>query len=375
MRRRWIAAALVVLLLWPALAMADPGDFDNLQVQRTELTGQLDVVKSAEATVLTDLFNLNRQLETITHQLRETQTSLDQVEVRLQATSAEADRLKLRYENELVLFGRRVRFMAEQGTVTYLAVLFNSNTLSDFIWRFSLIQLIIQRDAALLSSVRSLHTQVVATEADLQAQRQQLSTLSQQLITEQTSLQSTVQAKNDKLASLQDQRGHFEQSLDQLEKLWNDKALPVLKYFGQAFHNMATHVTDLKPSHLDFSFVPTPHAVVTVKTEDLNRLLQQFPDLKGLAFTLLPNEADVSGDFGGATLTIAGQFVIVGDTILRYQPQKVSFASLPIGDQYTQQLVAGGGLDLDLSSIVTHWKLTSAVVDTNKVTVKASYSP
>lgn len=363
------------LLLWPTVALADTTDLDRLKQQRTELTGQLDVVKSEEAAVLTDLFNLNRSLDQIQQQIAQTQSDLDRVEQQLQATAQQAKELKDQYQTRLAQFGRRVRFMVERGPASYFELLFNASDLQDFIWRLSILQAMIHRDAALLSDVRNLRQRVAAKEAELQAQRQQLADLNHRLLGEQQQLEETIQTKNDRLAALKDQRGAVEQSLDTLEHLWNDQVVPLLKAFGQAFHTLALHVTELQPSQLDVSFIPVPNARVVVHTADLNKFLQQFPDLKGLSFSLMPGRADLSGNFGGATLQISGHFVIVGKTILRYSPEQISFAGLPVDERYTRDLIAGGGLDFDLNQLVTGWKLTSAVVDTDTVTVKASYSP
>lgn len=374
-RIRLAAMLMALLLLWPTLGLTESPDLDTLKEQRGALTGELDVVRGEEQAVLKELFNLNRSLDQIRGQISVTEEEMAGVEQVLQVTVEQGNALRARYQARLKQFGRRVRFMAERGPITYLEVLLEAKDLSDFIWRLGLIRAFINRDATLLSDVRSLRQEVAAKEAELQAQRRQLAELNGKLLGEQGRLEDTIRLKNDRLVALQDQRGGYEQSLDALEKAWNEQAVPLLKAFGQAFHTMTLQVTELKPAQFDVVFLPVPTARVIVKTEDLNNFLQQFPDLKGLRFTLLPGKANLSGDFGGATLEFNGTFVIVGKTVLRYAPEHISFAGLPIDEQYTRELVAGGGLDLDLASIVTNWKLNTAVVDTDTVTVTASYSP
>jgi len=372
---RLTALLIALLLLWPTVALTDSQDLETLNQQRTTLSGQLDVVKGEEAGILTDLFNLNRSLDQIQQQIHQTQADMAKVEQALQETVQQENDLKARYQLRQEQFGRRIRFMAEHGAATYFEVILNATDLQDFVWRLGLVQAFIRRDAQLLTDVRSLRQQVVAKEAELQSQRQQLSDLNGRLVAEQTELEGTIQTKNDRLAALKDQRGYYEQSLETLDKVWSEKVVPLLRMFGQSFHTLAEHVTEMKPSKFDVSFFPTPNARVIVKTADLNAFVQQFPDLRGLSFTLEPAKANLTGDFSGATLQIEGTFVIVGKTVLRYNPAKISFAGLPVDGQYTRDLVAGGGLDFDLSTLVTGWKLDSATVDTDMVTIKASYSP
>ena len=374
-RIRLAAMLMALLLLWPTLGLTESPHLDTLKEQRGALTGELDVVRGEEQAVLKELFNLNRSLDQIRGQISVTEEEMAGVEQVLQVTVEQGNALRARYQARLEQFGRRVRFMAERGPITYLQVLLEAKDLSDFIWRLGLIRAFINRDATLLSDVRSLRQEVAAKEAELQAQRRQLAELNSKLLGEQGRLEDTIRLKNDRLVALQDQRGGYEQSLDALEKAWNEQAVPLLKAFGQAFHTMTLRVTELQPAQFDVVFLPVPTARVIVKTDDLNNFLEQFPDLKGLRFTLLPGKANLSGDFGGATLEFNGTFVIVGKTVLRYAPERISFAGLPIDEQYTRELVAGGGLDLDLASIVTNWKLNTAVVDTDTVTVTASYSP
>lgn len=376
MVKHGLVILVLLSVLLPMTAVGDQG-FQDLKDKRGTITTEIDQVKTQEQETLGQLFTLNRSLQQTREQIARTHQDIVQVETQQQDTEQQASALKDRYRQRLGVFGARVRFMVERGPSTYLEVIFASTDFHDFIQRLAVIQAFVRRDATLLSEVRSLRGQVGVKQAELATEHRQLAALGERLSGQQRELETTIGTRESTLAGLKDRRSYFETSLSDLEKAWSEKAVPLLQAFGRAFHTMTLHASELKPAQMEYSTFPVPSARITVTTDNLNNFIKSFDDLKGLSFDLHRDAANLHGDFGGVSLQIDGRFQIHSDTVLRYSPQQVVFQGLPIPTEYTQALIGGGGLDLDMATlnISSRWRLNEVKVDEGALSIKAGYKP
>lgn len=115
-------------------------DFQKTSIDAVAAQVQLD-----EATEAADA--AAAALVTVRGQLAASQAELTKVQENLKKTQA-------RYDQKKATLGNRVRSISEEGRVSYLAVLFGSATFSDFISRFEMLKMVVQKDAQLFTEVR-----------------------------------------------------------------------------------------------------------------------------------------------------------------------------------------------------------------------------
>lgn len=372
MQTRWLTLVLALVLLQPLPLPVRAQGTDLIQIHEEQqgYSGRLQEIRAEEQATLAELFGLNRTLEEIRTDLVRLGTEIGAVQAELEELAAEEGRLRERYQSALQLFGRRARFMFEQGPSAYLNVLMGATSLADFLQRMEFVELAIRQDARLLSIVRDLRRQVAVQHERLQAERTRLVGLRDRQEAKKRDLEVAIAAREDKLATLKERRGAVEIALGSLESLWEDRAKPILASFGKAFHAAALNVQDLSPDAVQFHTFP-PGATVVVSTAGINRFLTKFEPIKDLQFRLAPGQANLVGDFSGVALEIEGNFSIASDSVLRYAPQHIRFYGVAISAPATAELVQSGTLDIDLGSIIAPGKLVDVQVEEGRILVKA----
>lgn len=371
MRIGWLVLALALALLPPlAPARAQAPDLRELHEQQQGMGGELQRILQEEQAVLAELFALNRTLEEIRADLARLDGEVGAAEDTLRRLAGEEERLQARYQAVLQLFGRRVRFLYEEGTSAYLELLIGSTSLADFLQRLEFLELVIRQDARLLAQVRGLRREIAVQQEQQRQERDQLLALRQRQAARQADLEAAVAARGARLAALRERRGAVEQALGSLEALWAERVRPVLAAFGSAFHALTLNLQDLSPDAVQFQTFP-PRATVIVSTASINQFLGRFDDFRGLQFRLQAGRADLVGDFGGVALEIDGAFAVANETTLRYAPSQIRFFGVTLPAQTTQELIGSGSLDVDLAAIIKPGRLLEVAVEEGRLLVRA----
>jgi len=321
-----------------------------------------------ELTVLQELFTLGRSLE-------ETRAAMDRVADQIGAVSrrqaeaaAERDRLEARRRDRQAQYNRRLRFYQEQGKVAPLAVLLGSSNFLDFLSRLDLLSQILEHDASLVRELRSLKTAVAAQEAALQSTSSELEELRSQLVADEAKLQAAITQRESTLAALKEQRVAVEAQLAALEQDWRDKAQPLLLALGATLQTVDP--ATFEPDQVNLSLFP-PGATAIIAADSLTRFFHQVDALKGLAFRQQPGTLSMEGEFGGAAISISGQFVIADKTLLRYEPREIQIREFKVPTESIAELLAANHIDIDVTEMIDPWVLKSVEITQSDVRIRA----
>lgn len=178
--RRWLVLVLATLLVLGSIAPAYASVIDDLrELQQKQQNSQsrLDDIQVRKGQKRREFNTLNANISRKEQELIATQNDLAYLESQLSMTEqmvAEVEkdlkdaegRLKLRSK----LLATRVRAMYEVGTVTYLDVLLNSASFSDFLGRFRMLKEIVGKDVDLFQQVKA-ERRVIAEKKDLVEQK------------------------------------------------------------------------------------------------------------------------------------------------------------------------------------------------------------
>lgn len=177
------------------------------QRQRQQAQQALRRVQDQQRSVLSELNSLDQSLARTNEEIAETEAKLAEAEERLRQARIELQEAeeRLAYRNELL--GRRLRAIAEHGTVAYIDVLFSSSSFKDFLVRFELLREIIGQDVVLLEQVREDREIIAAKKAQIEEERQEIVQLKSQLL-----------AKREELEVVAAQRRSTYQQLEQSEE-------------------------------------------------------------------------------------------------------------------------------------------------------------
>lgn len=136
---------------------------DNLQQQLTQsqkqasqMNAALNAQKEKVAGATTQVLTLKQSVEALNNSIAREQEKLTDEQKNLKNLEAEQQKLEIKRQEHIKALGNVLRSNYEDGITTYLAVLFESTSLSDFIDRADKIQMIINNHSKLQDDIQKL---------------------------------------------------------------------------------------------------------------------------------------------------------------------------------------------------------------------------
>lgn len=237
--RRYLATAAIVtavVALGVPLAKADPSDqIKQLQQQMNEISRKKN--------------QTNNELERLNYEVEEAQTRLNLVEQEYAVAKGEADALgsqvaittndlkkvegelkqaEAQYQQRKTLFAARVRAINEEGRVNYVGVLLGSHSFSEFIGRFDMLKLLVQKDSQLFGKIRDEKKQLEDKRQEVATRQKQLLTLqdrarerTQQVASKRAEHEQVSRSLNTRASSLQAQLEAYDAEAAEIaDKVW-----------------------------------------------------------------------------------------------------------------------------------------------------------
>ena len=230
--KKWVlrlgAAALALALIVPVLpeAVVVPAsavtqaeidamkeEANSLKQQQEEIQDQLDSLAAdrenamARKTLLEQQINATRaEINTIAAQIAKYDELIAQKQEELSQAEAEE---QAQYE----LFCERVRYMEEQGEVSYWSILFSSKDFADLLDNAMMVEEIMDYDNQVMDQLIALREQIEEDKAELETARQE----QQDAKAEQEAAQANLQAQESEVDALLSQISNQEDELEARE--------------------------------------------------------------------------------------------------------------------------------------------------------------
>ena len=170
----------------------------DLNSQRAELQAQLKAIQSDKSKAL-------EQKDLLERQISATQAEIDNIQQQIEKYSEliaekEAELLEAEAEEAELYdqFCRRVRYMEEQGEVSYWTILFASDDFSDLLDSFMMVEEYIAYDNRLMEEILDLQEQIQADKAALESARTEQETAK----AEQEAAKADLKAQEDEVDAL-----------------------------------------------------------------------------------------------------------------------------------------------------------------------------
>lgn len=219
-----LTAAVVVSLLPEAVVVpasavtqaeidAMKEEANSLKQQQEEIQDQLDSLAAdrenamARKTLLEQQINATRaEINTIAAQIAKYDELIAQKQTELDEAEAEE---QAQYE----LFCERVRYMEEQGEVSYWSILFSSKDFADLLDNAMMVEEIMDYDNQVMDQLIALREQIEQDKAELETARQE----QQDAKAEQEAAQANLQAQESEVDALLSQISNQEDELEARE--------------------------------------------------------------------------------------------------------------------------------------------------------------
>ena len=186
---------------------------DDLKSQQKEIQAKLDALEADQAnamerkTLLEQQINATRaEINTIAAQIAKYDELIAQKQEELSQAEAEE---QAQYE----LFCERVRYMEEQGEVSYWSILFSSKDFADLLDNAMMVEEIMDYDNQVMDQLIALREQIEEDKAELETARQE----QQDAKAEQEAAQANLQAQESEVDALLSQISNQEDELEARE--------------------------------------------------------------------------------------------------------------------------------------------------------------
>ena len=185
-------------------------DLDN---QREELQEQIEAIQSDKSRALERKSLLEQQISATQAEINNIQAQIEKytqliMEKEEELAQAEAEEAEL-YDQ----FCQRVRYMEEEGEVSYWSILFSSSDFSDLLDNFMMVEEFIDYDNRMMEEILALQEQIQSDKAELETARTEQETAR----TEQEKAKADLQAQEAEVDSLIEEISGQEDLLEQQE--------------------------------------------------------------------------------------------------------------------------------------------------------------
>lgn len=205
------------------LAAADlakqQAEYERIQKEMGQIEQKINANKKQANSVSGQIEQLDKDIQRAEEQLEQLETRLKNTDLEIGVIEKDLEdaieRLSFRQE----MLKRRLRALYERGSVSYLEVLLNARSFSDFINRIGLLQRVVTQDAGVVDSIKIEKASIEEQQQILQNKRRELATLEQQTRTRGTELASRKAERSRYRDQLMSDSAEWQQSLKALEQV------------------------------------------------------------------------------------------------------------------------------------------------------------
>lgn len=361
-----LLAALLLAALPASAATGAPGaataaqvagpSLDELRQARQSSYRQFQEARTTEERLRQRLLVARSQLARAESQLASTEARVRDAEAALADARARRGRaetaLKVRQEQ----VGRWLRFLYEQGPVSYLEVLMGAADFADFVVRWETLEGMVTGNVQALREARSLQQRLMAEEGRVAARRQEVEALRVKAAEALTALRQRQAAQAQALAEARVALGQKAESLAALDRRWQ-ATLPALQTFLSRFSRLPW--AGVAPARVEVNPV-TLSATAEFDEAGLNAALAGAdPTLGGVRIALAPGQAYLESRQDGV-FRLAGRLQVAGERRLAFRPVALDFLGVPVSEVAMAELVQGYDLSFDLASLGEGVRLAEA---------------
>ena len=186
--RRAVSILVVLALLVPltgqvavmpsaAVTQAEINDLKDqaadLDSQRAQLQQQLKAIQADKSKALEQKRLLEQQINATQAEINNIQTQIQKYSELIAQKEGELAQAEEQEQQLYELFCERVRYMEEEGEVSYWSILFSSSDFSDLLDNFMMVEEVIDYDNSVMEELLALQAQIEADKADLETSKQE----------------------------------------------------------------------------------------------------------------------------------------------------------------------------------------------------------
>lgn len=221
-----LALLLATLLIVGSVVPLQAGELEDamqkqeqLRLQEQQARGQLNQLTYTADKLKAQIQDLASQITVAQGTLTQKQTAYNKAQQEVALSEKELKERQKELDNRRDVLRRRVREIYQEGQISYLEILFQSENLSDFITRLEYFNRLVSNDQKILTDIAKEKALIEEKTKELQARRDQAATLQAQAAQAKADLDGKKQQQQ---VALNNNKKAQEDIFDQIDKMQAD---------------------------------------------------------------------------------------------------------------------------------------------------------
>lgn len=228
MKKKYIIIVVIVSIICGIYTIANAENISDLQAQKAQIKEELSNANESLESLEIELTDALEELSKIEAQivdgesaLEETTLELEKLQQEINETQEKLDVVEKDYANQKDMCEKRLVALYEMGETTYLDVLLNSKSITDFISNYYLISEIAQYDNDLLDTIAREKNQIEEIKKQITMQNENLKTVKASQEKTLIALENAKTIKNSYATSLTEEEQNLKKQIDEYQSKLN----------------------------------------------------------------------------------------------------------------------------------------------------------
>ena len=187
----------------------------ELEQNINEAQGKIGDIKETVSSVEHELEELTEEIAAKEDEIEELSEELNKLNSEINELENQINEQQQKYDEEYDLFYKRMLAQYKMGKVSYLDVLLNSKSLTDFISKYYIIEKIAEYDEKLLTTIEEQKTTLETAKAELDKKQDSLKEKEAKLKSERIALSNKKINKNRYVSQLTDEQKELQKQIEE----------------------------------------------------------------------------------------------------------------------------------------------------------------
>ncbi|MDD2433196.1 MAG: peptidoglycan DD-metalloendopeptidase family protein [Clostridia bacterium] len=221
-----LGVAVLFLCLAQPLGATTDAEIDKKMAELQEITEAIERFeklyneKEREGRqVLGQIRQLENNIDGLDRDVTTLRGQISATEVLLKRAQQEINKTGVLVEERTDYLNTRLNEIYQQGEVSFVAVLLQATSVTDFLTRFDFMQKIAENDVQKLKDLERIRQELAEKEADLQEKADNYSFLKTQKEYKQRQMELQSRQKNNLLKTIEQQKSEYSSSIDELDQV------------------------------------------------------------------------------------------------------------------------------------------------------------
>jgi len=223
--RAAVAVLVSLAFLFGAILPTYASELDSLRRQKQQKQQELKRTQSLirdqkrqASNILGELSQIDQNIDSLEKEIDSIRQRVGQVSTEVDVVRGQLQDAEKRLSERTAILNVRVKDIYMNGKVSYLEVLLNSRSFSEFITRFEFLRRIARQDAALVNEIQAERRDIANQTADLELKLAEIKDLENRKNRQQDNLELARAEREKKLGEIRDKQEAYEAAYEELEE-------------------------------------------------------------------------------------------------------------------------------------------------------------